>query len=52
MNLNDSFDSNPFLIAATGNLNAKSKKWLDSQGSIIEKSEIEFFNSQFGLSSY
>ena len=52
MNLNDSFNSNPFLIAAIGNLNAKSKKWLDSHRPIIEKNEIEFFNSQFGLSSY
>ena len=50
VNLDDSFNSNPFLITAIGDFNAKSKNWPEGDRSAIEGSKIEFLISQFGLS--
>ena len=50
VNLDDLFDINPLLIAVIGNFNAKSNKWSEGEGSIIEGSKIDFITSQFGLS--
>ena len=51
MNLDDSFNSNPFLTIAIGDFNAKSKNWSEGDRSTIEGSKIEFLTSQFGLSN-
>ena len=48
MNLNDSFNSNPFLTTVIGDFNAKSNKWSEGDRSTIEGSKIDFFTSQFG----
>ena len=50
MNLDDSFNSNPFLTTVIGDFNAKSKNWSEGDRSTIEGSKIEFLTSQFGLS--
>ena len=50
MNLDDSFNSNPFLTFVIGDFNAKSKNWSEGDRSTIEGSKIEFLTSQFGLS--
>ena len=50
MNLNDSFNSNPFLTTVIGDFNAKSNKWSEGDRSTIEGSKIDFLTSQFGLS--
>ena len=50
MNLDDSFNSNPFLTTIIGDSNAKSKNWSEDCRSTIEGSKIEFLTSQFGLS--
>ena len=50
MNLDDSFNSNPFLTTVIGDFNAKSNKWSEGDRSTIEGSKIDFLTSQFGLS--
>ena len=50
MNLDDSFNSNPFLTTVIGDFNAKSKNWSEADISTIEGSIIEFLTSQFRLS--
>ena len=50
MNLDDSFNSNPFLTTVIGDFNAKSKNWSEGDRSTIEGSKTEFLTSQFGLS--
>ena len=50
MNLDDSFNSNPFLTTVIGDFNAKSNKWSESDRSTIEESKIDFLTSQFGIS--
>ena len=50
MNLDDSFNSNPFLTTVIGDFNAKSNKWSEGDRSTIEESKIDFLTSQFGLS--
>ena len=49
MNLDDSFNSNPFLTTVIGDFNAKSNKWSEGDRSTIEESKIDFLTSQFGL---
>ena len=49
MNLNNSFNSNPFLTTAIDDFSAKSKKWSDGDRSTIEGSKVDFLTSQFGL---
>ena len=50
MNLNNSFNSNPFLTTVIGDFNAKSNKWSECDRSTIEGRKIHFLTSQFGLS--
>ena len=50
MNLDDSFNSNPFLATVISDFIAKSKNWSEGDRSTIEGSKIEFLISQFGLS--
>ena len=50
MNLDDSFNSNPFLTTVIGDFNAKSNKWSEGDRSTIKGSQIDFLTSQFGLS--
>ena len=50
MNLDDSFNSNPFLTTVIGDFSAKSNKWSEGDRSTIEGSKIDFLTSQFGLS--
>ena len=50
MNLDDSFNSNPFLTTVIGDINAKSNKWSEGDRSTIKGSKIHFLTSQFGLS--
>ena len=50
MNLDDSFNSNPFLTTVISDFNAKSNKWSEGDISTIEESKIDFLTSQFGLS--
>ena len=40
MNLDDSFNSNPFLTTAIGDFNAKSNNWLEDDRSTIEGSKM------------
>ena len=49
-NLDDSFNSNPFLTTVIGGFNAKSKNWSEGDRSTIKGSKIDFLTSQFGLS--
>ena len=48
--MDDSFNSNPFLITVIGDFNAKSNKWSEGDRSTIQGSKIAFLTSQFGLS--
>ena len=51
MNLDDSFNSNPFVTTGIDDFNAKSNNWSESDDrSIIEGSKIDFLTSQLGLS--
>ena len=50
MNLDDLFNSNPFLTNVIGDFSAKSSKWSVADTSTIEESKIDFLTSQFGLS--
>ena len=50
MNLDDSFNSHPFLTTVIGGFNAKSNKRSEGDKSTIEGSKIDFLTSQFGLS--
>ena len=50
MNLDDSFNSNPFLTTFIGDFNAKSNKWSEGDRSTIERSKIDLITSQFALS--
>ena len=50
MNLDDSFNSNPFLIIVIGDFNAKSSKWSEGDKPTVEWSKIDFLTSQFGFS--
>ena len=50
MNLDDSFNSNPFLTTVIGDFNAKSNKWSEGDRSTIEESKIDFLTSHFLLS--
>ena len=50
MNLDDSFNSNPFLTTVIGNFNAKSNKWSEGDRATIKGSKTDFLISQFGLS--
>ena len=50
IDLDDSFNSNPFLTTAIGDFNAKSNKWSEGDRSTTEGSKIDFLPSQFGLS--
>ena len=43
MNLDDSFNSNPFLTTAIGGFNAKSNKWSEGDRPTIEGSKIFIF---------
>ena len=46
MNLDDSFNSNPFLTTVIGDFNAKSNKWSKGDRSTIEGRKIGFLTSQ------
>ena len=48
INLDDSFNRNPFLTTVTGDFNVKSNKLLEGE-STIKGSEIAFLITQFGL---
>ena len=48
--MDDSFNSNTFLITVIGGFNAKSNKWSEGDRSTIEGSKIDFLTFQFGLS--
>ena len=50
MNLDVSFNSNPFLTTVTGDFNAKSNKWSKGDRSTIEGCKIDFLTSQFVFS--
>ena len=50
MNLDDSFNSNPFLTTVISDFNAKSNNWSEGDRSTTEGSKIDFLTSQFGLS--
>ena len=50
MNLDYSFNSNPFLTTVIGDFSAKSNNWSEGDRSTIEVSKIDFLTSQFGLS--
>ena len=50
MNLDDSFNSNPFLITVIDDFSGKSNNWSRGDRSTIEGSKIDFLTSQFGLS--
>ena len=50
MNLDDYFNSNPFLTTVIGDFNAKSNKWSEGDRSTIEESKIDFLTSHFLLS--
>ena len=50
MNLDHSFNSNPFLTIAIVDFNAKTNKWSESDRSNIEGSKIDFLTSQFSIS--
>ena len=50
MNLDDSFNSNPFLITVIDDFSGKSNNWSGGVRSTIEGSKIDFLTSQFGLS--
>ena len=50
MNLDDSFNGNPFLTIVIGDFNAKSNKWSEGDRSTIEGSKLDFLTSRFGLS--
>ena len=50
MNLDDSFNSSPFLTTVISEFNAKSNTWSEGDRSTIEGSKIDFLTSQFGLS--
>ena len=51
MNLDDSFNSNPFVTTGIDDFNSKSNNWSESDDrSIIEGSKIDFLTSQLGLS--
>ena len=50
MNLDDSFNCNPFLTTVIGDFNAESKKQSEGDRSTIKGSKIAFLVSQFGLS--
>ena len=50
MNLDDSFNSNPFLTTVIGDFNAKSKNWSEGDRSIIEGSKIEFLSASLSVS--
>ena len=50
INLEDSFNSNPFLTTVIGDFHAKSKNWSEGDRSTIKGSKIEFLTSPFGPS--
>ena len=50
MNLDISFNSNPFLTAVIGGDNAKLNKWQKGDRSTIERGKIDILTSQFGRS--
>ena len=47
MNLDDSFNNNPFLTSVIGNFNAN--KWSEGDRLTIKGNKIDFLTSQFGL---
>ena len=50
MNLDDFFNSNPFLTTVIGDLNPKSNKLSDGDRLTIEGSKTDFLTSQFEVS--
>ena len=50
MNLDHSFNSNPFVTTVIGDSNAKSNKWSEDDRSTNEGSKTNFLTSKFGLS--
>ena len=50
MNLDHSFNSNPFLTTVIGDSNAKSNEWSEDDRSANEGSKIDFVTSKFRLS--
>ena len=50
INLDYSFESNPFLATVIGDFNAKSNKWSENDKWTIERRKNKFLTSHFGLS--